>query len=131
MIYFRWILTFVAFSLSPQACKGQDEAPRTVVGRRGGYITETEDGRVVTIGLSDCNVADSDLSVLAKCPDLQTLNLPENPITDAGMPALSSLKRLKYLDLSGTSVTAKGLRGELSPLVDLSCPAADAAATRP
>lgn len=87
MTYFRWILAFAAFSLGPQACKGQNVAPQKVVELLGGYIIETEDGRFVTISLADCNVLDADLSVLARCPDLQTLDLSENPITDAGMSA--------------------------------------------
>ena len=45
----------------------------------------------------------------AAFPNLQSLRLEENAITDAGAKALGAAKGLTYLNLTGTKVTDAGL----------------------
>lgn len=56
--------------------------------------------------LQNCQLTDDDLKLLSKNMALEEVSVRDNPkITDVGVKALLSCKRLKRIELSGTSVT--------------------------
>lgn len=65
---------------------------------------------VVTVNLAGNNATDDDLKYLSALPKLQTLYLHHDPITDAGVANLRSLRYLTTLDLFDTRVTDEGLK---------------------
>src|SRR5580700_6605674 len=109
----------------------------------GGAVTRDAQGRAVAIDLRASWADDSDLAGLAKVPTLSRLDLSQTRIgdhglrllkdapaiadlnlryaeliTDQGISALKTWKRLKRLDLEGTKVTDSTLR-HLSALTSL------------
>ena len=62
------------------------------------------------IGLGDVHLNDSDLMNFTKWTKLEYLDLPDNAgITDAGFEYFGKIASLKKLNLTGTSVTQKGV----------------------
>ncbi len=66
-------------------------------------------------------VKDEDLPRFQKVPNLYTLNLPDEPITNQGAKHLRRNSRLSLLDLSRTKITDEGLKeiGAMHWLFDL------------
>lgn len=77
-------------------------------------------GHAKDVDLSDQPVTDADLASLK--PSIESLNLTNTRITDAGLKHLAGLKKLRKIFLDGTRVTGKGLPhlAGLSSLVLLS-----------
>jgi Leucine-rich repeat (LRR) protein len=68
---------------------------------------------------SDLPITDLALRYLEQFPDLTSLHIMNCPVvTDAGLRHLKSLKKLRRLDLRGSSITDSGL-AELSGLSEL------------
>lgn len=68
---------------------------------------------------SELPITDSTLGHLDEFPDLRSLHIVNCPaINDAGLQRLQSLKRLRRLDLRGSSITDSGL-ANLSELTEL------------
>lgn len=65
--------------------------------------------QIVWLKLSNTQVGDSAMKIIAQLPELTRLQLENTAITDAGMQELAKCKQLKYLNLVGTKVTDKGL----------------------
>jgi uncharacterized membrane protein len=61
------------------------------------------------LDLGDSSVTDAGLAALETMRRLERLHLDQLKITDTGLAALSHLRRLEYLNLRGTLVTDKGL----------------------
>lgn len=59
--------------------------------------------------LSQSGITDEQLGRL-RLPNLKYLDLSDTPITDRGLEQLWSLKKLEYLDLARTAVTGAGLK---------------------
>lgn len=80
-------------------------------------MDETRPGKVIIgIDLGDYStVQDADLQYVAKFPELQSLNLYDTRVTDAGLLQLQGLAHLDSLILSGTRITDAGL-AHLRPL---------------
>lgn len=76
---------------------------RDSVARHNGHIT--------SVGIdSQRNVfTDQKLSQLKGLPKLEELLIEYTPVTDAGLSHLHQLKQLKFICLTGTRVTAKGV----------------------
>lgn len=67
--------------------------------------------KVLVIDNGGTDVCDKDLELLRDLPHLERLRLyGAKSITDQGLMHIASCKKLKELDLSGTSVTDEGLR---------------------
>ena len=62
--------------------------------------------QIVWLRLSNSNVDDAGLQLIAQLPHLQTLYLDRTQVTDEGLAMLSALKHLEYLNLVGTKVTS-------------------------
>ena len=76
----------------------------------GGVLTREEHGRGLFVDLRGSWVTDSDLTELAKLPDLRRLDLSLTRITDHGMKGLTPVPSLTDLDLSfAESITDGGL----------------------
>jgi len=59
------------------------------------------------LGLEGCQLTSDDLKVIATMPNLTWLNLAENiQVTDCGLASLTTLKKLRTLKITGTSVTS-------------------------
>lgn len=71
---------------------------------------------LVGLSLSGHRITDKGLTMIARqYPALESLDLDATDITDAGLPALKSMKKLTLVRLGGTLVTSQGLerlRGE-------------------
>lgn len=65
--------------------------------------------QITWLDLSDTQISDSALAVLAGFPNLSELHLHRTDISDAGLKHLSGLAHLEYLNLYGTAVTDAGL----------------------
>ena len=77
--------------------------------------------RLIALEAPGCRLTDQHLRPLAKHPKMFSLNLSDNPITDAGVAHLKGLKALKHLRLNGTQISAAGVRAlhDLPNLTDL------------
>lgn len=64
---------------------------------------------VAGIDLHGTQASDADVALLARLPDLRTLNLYGTGVTDAGLSALRGLTKLQILYLNETRVTDAGL----------------------
>ena len=58
---------------------------------------------------SKFGLSDHGVSILAKCPQLRTLRLREQPIGDKACEAIGECNTLRFLDLDSTNVTGEGL----------------------
>jgi internalin A len=68
---------------------------------------------------SELPITDSTLQRLREFPNLRSLHILNCPkVSDAGLQSLTSLKKLRRLDLRGTSITDRGL-ASLSTLTEL------------
>jgi hypothetical protein len=65
--------------------------------------------QIVWLRLSDANVDDEGLKIVAQLPHLQTLYLDRTAVTDKGIAALSGLEYLTYLNVVGTEITKLGI----------------------
>jgi internalin A len=63
----------------------------------------------VVVFLGRYSATNDDLSELAGYPDLTSLSLAGSRVTDAGLEHLHSLKKLAWVDLTDTQVTADGI----------------------
>jgi len=87
----------------------------------GGEVTRDESapGKPVTlVNLTDKQVTDADLKVLAPLKSLKTLILDNTKVTDAGLKQVAGLRSLQVLGLSDTKVTDAGLK-QLATLTSL------------
>jgi hypothetical protein len=85
----------------------------------GNYLAGVEQfSKLRWLDTSECNLIDDDLAPLGRLPDLTTLNLNGNPITDAGLEHLAGLAHLESLYLADTNVSGLGLE-RLTALFDL------------
>jgi tRNA A-37 threonylcarbamoyl transferase component Bud32 len=83
------------------------------VRKLGGKVTRYDQapGRpVVSVNLAGAVLTDDDLRVLAAFSHLQTLDLGQTSVTDAGLEHLTGLADLTSLTLTGTRVTDAGMR---------------------
>jgi Leucine-rich repeat (LRR) protein len=75
--------------------------------------------RPLGLVFSELPITDSTLQRLREFPDLRSLHILNCPkVSDAGLQSLTSLKKLRRLDLRGTSITDRGL-ASLSTLTEL------------
>jgi hypothetical protein len=65
--------------------------------------------KVRDLNLYDTGMTDASLERLRKMPDLLTLNLNNNKITDAGLAVVQELRHLHSLSLNQTGITDAGL----------------------
>ena len=65
--------------------------------------------QIRALELGNANASDADLGVIGRMPNLVSLRLEMNPITDAGVAKISDLGELRYLNLYGTKITNAGL----------------------
>ncbi len=98
----------------------QPDAPQSITTlTQLGAQLKLADGHVVEVSLQSKKIADDDLAALHGLPHLETLNLYETPITDAGLRQLKSLKTLKSLNLGFCrNITDAGIK-ELKDLKEL------------
>lgn len=60
--------------------------------------------------ISQCHLRNPDLQPVSLCPNITYLDVSDDPlISDKGMLEIKPLKKLTYLNLTGTVVTAKGI----------------------
>ena len=72
------------------------------------YLSNLPQLEYLTINRS--GLTDNGMKYLAKCHNLTALGIAKNPkVSDAGLIYLVSLKKLRYVDLAGTSITIPGL----------------------
>jgi hypothetical protein len=75
--------------------------------------------RVPGLVFSELPITDATLRCLAEYPDLASLHILNCPgVTDSGLEFVKSLRKLRRLDLRGTSITDRGL-ASLSRLTEL------------
>ncbi len=74
--------------------------------------------QLISLNLSNTNIADHDISILTQLDNLTWLYLNHTSVTDSSVHALSGLKKLKYLNLVDTKITDKALP-ELAELKEL------------
>ncbi|MEM8523977.1 MAG: c-type cytochrome domain-containing protein [Bacteroidota bacterium] len=65
--------------------------------------------QIVWLKLSESELRNEQVSLIANMPNLTKLYLDYTQISDAGLEQLTKLEHLKYLNLVGTSVSAEGL----------------------
>lgn len=65
---------------------------------------------IAWLKLSNSQITDTALKVIAQLPRLTRLQLENTAVTDAGMQTLAGCKTLMYLNLVGTKVSGKGLQ---------------------
>lgn len=65
--------------------------------------------QIVWLKLSNTQIGDSAMKIIAQLPELTRLQLENTAVTDAGLQELAKCKQLKYLNLVGTKVSDKGL----------------------
>jgi hypothetical protein len=86
---------------------------------------------IISLDLSNSDIKDGDLAVLADMTQLEYLFLSGNPkLTDAGIAHLAKCTRLRHLDLRETSVTGTGFAAlaacqELRTIDLTQCPVTD------
>jgi hypothetical protein len=64
---------------------------------------------VIWLNLSGCNLSDKDLDFLPLLINLEKLRLEKNPITDATIPHISTLKHLEAVNVNETSLSRAGV----------------------
>lgn len=64
---------------------------------------------IVWLNLSNNNLADAQMNIVAQCKNLQRLRLDKNPITDAGILLIKNLAHLESLNLVHTKVTSNAI----------------------
>jgi len=76
----------------------------------GARLTKNSAGEVTAVDLSNAWLSDADLELLAKLPQLESINLAYTKITDEGLERLEPLANVKVLDLYyAESVTDLGI----------------------
>ncbi|NJL74869.1 MAG: hypothetical protein HC892_07405 [Saprospiraceae bacterium] len=65
--------------------------------------------QLVWLRLSEKNISDEDMDIIAQLPHLTKLYLDYTQISDAGLQKLAGLQHLEYLNLVGTNSTKKGI----------------------
>ncbi|MEM6697933.1 MAG: c-type cytochrome domain-containing protein [Bacteroidota bacterium] len=65
--------------------------------------------QIVWLKLSESEVDDEHISIIADMPNLTKLYLDYTKISDEGLKRLTKLEQLKYLNLVGTGVSTEGL----------------------
>jgi internalin A len=128
------IATLLLLSAFPMCCAELKSVGTQWIDDLGGTVTRNAQGHVTGVSLRGTWVGDSDLRLLTRLPDLDTLDLSLTHITDQGMqeikdlPGITSLslyfaeyvtdegiaaikgwKKLKKLNLHGTKVGDTGL----------------------
>lgn len=75
----------------------------------GGRVTTDDQGVVTAVDLAQTAITDTDLKLLADCPELAELNLRGTLVGDSGLEAIAAATQLEFLGLTGTMVTDEGL----------------------
>lgn len=89
---------------------------------RAAYAPQTLDElkalkkQIVSLDLSKMPVQDKDLEYIARFENLETLNLNFTDVNGEGLAALSGLKELTEISLTGTAVTYEALKQTLGSL---------------
>ena len=80
--------------------------------------TQIEDGRLISVDLSDLGLHQLPKGLFSTCYSLEDLYLNENRISSLSLASLNGLSGLKTLDLSGNQLTAlpKGIHNKLPKL---------------
>ena len=69
-----------------------------------------EDGRITRAQVSGSKTfTDKEMALLARLPELFSLEVRECPITDAGLQSLTPLRKLRTVDLAGVNVGDEGM----------------------
>jgi len=84
-------------------CKGGTYDPATQ--HHGGLERLPSMPRLRGINLYETDADDADVAWLAKCPNLERICLFDTEVTDAGMRHLTSLKRLRILEVDARGLT--------------------------
>jgi len=79
------------------------------VGKEEMELLQPIQEQIVWLKLSDSEVSNEQIFIIAGMPNLTKLYLDYTKISDEGLKHLTKLEHLKYLNLVGTSVSAKGL----------------------
>jgi hypothetical protein len=79
------------------------------------------------LSIGHCNLSDAGIKNLANCTNLKLLSIGDNPkITDQSIKSLLCMKKLRFLDIHDTSITAEGvLQLKTLPLTRLDLPSSD------
>lgn len=79
---------------------------------QGAQIRLRKSGQVHTLDFSPCQTKPNDqqIAALDRLQSLEVLDCQDAPITDASIDALLSHPSLKLLTLTGTNITAEGLK---------------------
>ncbi|MES1223794.1 MAG: FN3 associated domain-containing protein, partial [Bacteroidota bacterium] len=75
--------------------------------------------QVISLNLNKLPVSDADMKTIGRFENLRRLELNFSEVTDNGLNALTSLKHLHTISLSGTKVTYAGLKEKLAGLKNL------------
>src|SRR5207247_1654393 len=92
-------LIMLIFLLALLAATNPDGDAASWVESQGGRVTRDAQSRVVAIDLHSTWVTDSDLTALARLPNLKKLDLSYTHITDLGLEQLKPLQGLEQLNL--------------------------------
>lgn len=65
--------------------------------------------QITWIDLSDKNINDEHMEVIAQFPHLTKLKIQNNPITDKGVEFMANLEHLEVINLYGTDITDRSL----------------------
>ena len=104
----------------PARADDADKAAATALEGKGAKLErdlKTKDKPVIRANLAKTAITDDDLALVAKFEWLETLDLSDTPITDAGLAHLHGLKKLKQLDLTRTQ-HVRGADGPQGPAAD-------------
>jgi uncharacterized membrane protein/mono/diheme cytochrome c family protein len=72
------------------------------------HLLESLKEQLVWLKVGHARITDPDMVIIGKLTNLRKLYLEGNPVTDAGIAHLKSLKQLQYINLSGTRISPAG-----------------------
>lgn len=104
---FLVMLGFVLYSYSLPTRSERARAAWTKIEKLGG--TGVADDDLVAVTLANTEVHDDDLKLFADLPEVEILDLSNNPLTDECLWHLETLTSLKTLAVSGTKISPAAL----------------------